>query len=83
MFRSETTREKLTSKVKEAYCRLATNVQRTHGETEAIIPLLLVNVPDSKMLGEILHGLKTINIDPLIQNGYIVNIDTMNSALDI
>jgi hypothetical protein len=81
MYKLNTDRVKLVSKVKEHFGKLVRNIRRLINEKlaeeEMSFPILLVNIPDQFLLEQIEAELKLSNKDFLSQKTRIVNINTI------
>ncbi|MES2288065.1 MAG: hypothetical protein V4547_20430 [Bacteroidota bacterium] len=79
MYKQITTPAKLKSKFKEHYSKLIKDVVRIQKEAnqpiKGIIPILLVNINDDKLLMEALQELKSTNPEDLYQRGQILTIN--------
>lgn len=82
MFKLNTTKNKLKSKIRQNYGKLIADVKRLQEldefKTKLLKPLLLVNVTDNELISEIDAELKSKNPEILNQNTGIINLETLN-----
>lgn len=81
MYKLNTTRDKLKSKVKEHFSKLVGDVERLlvldEFKNESIEPILLLNINDNSILEEVNHELKIINRDEISQRTKIINLSLL------
>jgi hypothetical protein len=75
MYKLNTTKERLTSKLKEHFSRLVGNVMRVKEYDPAkTVLVLLVNIPDQELLEAVTHDVKNQNEISIFQAAMILNI---------
>ncbi len=81
MYKQNTTHRKLESKIKEHYSKLLTDIKRIQDETGKykgnIIPVLLVNINDSRLLNNIFGKVKRSNSNDLFNSRKIIAIQSL------
>lgn len=85
MYKINTAKEKLISKLKKHFGKLLEDVRRLKQMPEftnkQIIPILLVNIIDTELLQEVEKELKEINKDQISQSIKILNITTFREEM--
>ncbi|KAB8151254.1 hypothetical protein EZY14_019375 [Kordia sp. TARA_039_SRF] len=85
MYKINTAKEKLISKLKKHFGKLLEDVRRLKQIPEftnkQIIPILLVNIIDTELLQEVEKELKEINKDQISQSIKILNITTFREEM--
>lgn len=85
MYKINTTKDKLKSKLKEHFGKLTKDIARIKEipdyNTVEIVPLLLVNIIDANLLQEVETELKEINKDAISQSTRILNISTFKAEI--
>ncbi|AXG71445.1 hypothetical protein KORDIASMS9_03702 [Kordia sp. SMS9] len=87
MYKINTTKDKLKSKLKKHFCKLSEDIHRIKGVSEhsqkLIIPILLVNIIDEEFLQEVEKEIKEIKEDQISQSIRILNITTFRSEMSL
>jgi len=79
MYKQLTTEEKLKKKFKQHFSKVVDDIMRIQKHykktTRSIVPILLVNINNPKLLSETMEELKKNNSHHLFQNGQIITIN--------
>ncbi len=85
MYKINTTKDKLASKVREHFGKLVSDVTRVRdfhkGSKENLHPVLLVNIADIEFLTQIEIELKKVNLDEISQKTRILTLSQIGSEL--